>query len=356
MAEGAENDDKAFAPSVERLRKAREKGDVPSSPEVQTLARYAGLLIVLSASGGTLALLCARALGGILARPDAASEFLMTGGTPLAVIGKPALAVIAVLVAPLFLTLVSLIAQQAIVFAPSKIKPDLKRLSPMGNAKKKFGPAGLAEFAKSGIKMLVFAGAGVGFAVTALPRILSRTGGAPGVLPIEIGTLLTGMLLIAVLLSLGAAAIDLPMKHARHTKKLRMTRQEVKDEAKESEGDPEQKRARQRKAQEIAGMAQLAEVPKSDVVIVNPEHYAVALSWDRKGGDVPRCVAKGVDGMALAIRRRAEAAGVPIHRDVSCARALHATVEVGAPIKREHFAAVAAAIRFADRVKAQKKR
>jgi flagellar biosynthetic protein FlhB len=94
----------------------------------------------------------------------------------------------------------------------------------------------------------------------------------------------------------------------------------------------------------------LAKVPEADVVLVNPTHYAVALKWDRGSGRAPVCVAKGVDEVALAIRARAQTAGVPVRSDPPTARALHATLELGDEIRPEHYKAVAAAIRFADRL------
>ena len=113
---------------------------------------------------------------------------------------------------------------------------------------------------------------------------------------------------------------------------------------------------RRRRAQEIATNRMLVDVPKADVVIVNPTHYAVALIWSRGKGSVPRCVAKGTDEIAARIRERAQAAGVPIRRDPPTARALFATVEVGRDIRPEHYAAVAAAIRFSDAMRKKARR
>lgn len=109
-----------------------------------------------------------------------------------------------------------------------------------------------------------------------------------------------------------------------------------------------QRRAR---AQEIATNRMLLDVPKADVVIVNPTHYAVALKWSRSKGSAPVCVAKGVDEVALRIRAVAETARIPVHSDAPTARALHATVEIGREIAPEQYRAVAAAIRFADRMR-----
>jgi flagellar biosynthetic protein FlhB len=127
-----------------------------------------------------------------------------------------------------------------------------------------------------------------------------------------------------------------------------MTREEVKDEQKKSEGDPLMKSQRRARAREIANSTMLADVKTASVVIVNPTHYAVALSWDRETGAAPVCVAKGVDHLAFAIREAAREADVIIHSDPPTARAIHATVEIGGTIKPEHYAAVASAIHLAQ--------
>ena len=120
------------------------------------------------------------------------------------------------------------------------------------------------------------------------------------------------------------------------------------EEHKKAEGDPMVKSQRRQRAQEIAMNQMMHEVPKSDVVIVNPTHYAVALKWNRAAGGAPVVAAKGIDGVALRIREAAMAANVPIHHDPPTARALEATTEIGAEIEPAHYQAVAAAIRFSE--------
>jgi flagellar biosynthetic protein FlhB len=147
--------------------------------------------------------------------------------------------------------------------------------------------------------------------------------------------------------------IDLLWQHFSHRQKLRMSRKEMQDEYKQNEGDPHMKQQRRQRGYDIATNRMLKDVPGADVVIVNPEHYAVALRWDRMPGRAPVCVAKGVDAVAARIRERAQQAGVPIHRDPPTARALHATTEIGAEIAPDHYRTVAAAIRFAEQIRAR---
>ena len=135
-----------------------------------------------------------------------------------------------------------------------------------------------------------------------------------------------------------------------------MSFQDLKDETKRTEGDPHMKQSRQQRGREIAMNRMLLDVPKADVIIVNPTHYAVALKWSRAPGSAPICVAKGVDEIAKRIREAAVEHQVPIHSDPPTARALHATVDIGDEIEPEHYQAVAAAIRFADALRNQMRR
>ena len=123
------------------------------------------------------------------------------------------------------------------------------------------------------------------------------------------------------------AAIDLPWRHFQHINKLKMTHQELKEETKESEGDPMLKSTRRNRAEALAANRMMSDVPKADIVIVNPSHYAVALKWERDKRAAPTCVAKGVDEIAARIRETAAAAGVPIRRDPPTARSIFSLVK-----------------------------
>jgi flagellar biosynthetic protein FlhB len=178
----------------------------------------------------------------------------------------------------------------------------------------------------------------------------------PGQILLTLGRLSFEFLAVVTVLAVAVGAVDWIWEWGQHQQQNRMTRQELMDEAKSSEGDPQMKQQRRARAQAIAMNQMLADVPKADVIVVNPTHYAVALRWDRAGGGVPVCVAKGVDEIARRIREVAAEAGVPIFSDPPTARNLHAMVEIGAPIRPDHFRAVAAAIRFADLIRAKARR
>ncbi|MEM9422557.1 MAG: flagellar type III secretion system protein FlhB [Pseudomonadota bacterium] len=354
MAENDSAADKSFEASPERIRQARQEGNVPQSPELLTLARYSGVLVGAVGVSGLMAHQMGVSLVGFFNSPLEAAGMMMKGASVLETFGTSTLFFIGVIGISMVLTIVALLAQQAITFSPSKLKPKFERLSPMKNAKNKYGPVGLIDFGKAMVKVTAVVTVGVFIGIAKLPALLAAVGSPAALMAPEMARLTVEMLIAAVILAAVAATIDVPVKWGQHRKNLRMTRQEMIDEAKSIEGDPTQKSARQAKAREIANNRQLADVPTADVVIVNPEHYAVALKWNRHANEVPVCVAKGIDHMALQIRERAEGADVPIYRDVPTARSLYAIVDVGEEIRRDHYEAVAAAIRFADNIKAKK--
>ncbi|MEM9988365.1 MAG: flagellar type III secretion system protein FlhB [Pseudomonadota bacterium] len=354
MAEDNDSSDKSLDATPQRIAQARKEGNVPQSPELLTLARYTGAFIAVAGVAGALSQTMAISWAGFFISPMETIEHLMKGGTVLSMFSETALFFIAVVGVGAVLAIVALVAQQAITFAPKKIKPDLKRLSLIKNAGKKFGPAGLIDFLKNTVKSIAIISVALIIANMQLPEMMASVGAKPALLIPEMGQLLKTMLIAAVLLAALAAAIDVPLKWQQHRKQLRMSYQDVKDETKEIEGDPTQRSAIRAKARELAQNRQLADVPGADVIVVNPEHYAVALKCDRTAGEVPRCIAKGVDHMAFRIREIATDSDVPIYRDVPTARSLYATVEVGDEINREHYEAVAAAIRFADGLKKTK--
>ena len=144
------------------------------------------------------------------------------------------------------------------------------------------------------------------------------------------------------------AAIDLPWRLHQHKNKLKMTHQEVKEENKETEGDPAMKSVRRQRAEEMAANRMMSDVPTANVVIVNPTHFAVAIKWEDDRKSAPICVAKGVDEIAARIRETASVSGVPIKSDPPTARSIYSVVEIGEEIRREHYAAVAAALHYAE--------
>ena len=156
------------------------------------------------------------------------------------------------------------------------------------------------------------------------------------------------------MLVLAIGGLDYFWQRAEHLRSNKMSRKEMMDEHKNSEGDPHFKAKRRQKGQEIATSRMLQDVRTADVVIVNPTHYAVALKWDRLSGRAPVCVAKGVDEIAQRIRERAAEAAVPLHSDPPTARMLFASLEIGHEVHPDHYRVVAAAIRFSESIRQRK--
>lgn len=344
--DGAERSHEA---TPQKLEEARRKGEIVKSQDLSTWAGYLGTLLCLAVVAPGVAERLADLGGTLLQDADTLSRPLRTGTPGLGgVVLASAMLDTALLVAPAAaLVLVVLAAQRAFVAAPDKLGFKLQRISILANAKNKFGPTGLFEFAKSGAKLLVYAGILGWFLVDHADRMVVAAASDPRAIPALLPRILLEFAVVVTIVSGVVAAIDYLWQRHAHLAKNRMTRQEVLDEMKQSEGDPALRAKRRQKAQEIALNRMIHDVPDATVVLVNPTHYAVALKWSPLDPSPPVCVAKGVDAVAARIREAAAAAGVPIYSDPPTARALHAAVEVGAPIEREHFAAVAVAIRFA---------
>lgn len=347
-----EGQEKTFDASETKIRKSREKGDTPQSTEANTLMLYIGLATLVALfSGGVISRLF-ESLSAMLTYPSMLGESTLQdrdGQALGALLIDISVATMPLFAVPILFIVASLLAQRAVVFAPDKIKPKMSRISPITNVKEKYGPNGIVEFLKRLAKMTFIAVIAGFFFYQAFFNLSGMSSMAEHYILFQMkeeALKLTFYMIVAMAV---ITLIDMPYAQFSHMRKLRMTFQEVKDEAKETEGDPHMKSARRQRAQEIAQSTMLRDVAKSNVVIVNPTHYAVALKWDRSAGEVPMCLAKGIDGMAVRIREQAELHDVPIYSDPPCARSLHALVEVGEPIRYEHYAAVAAAIHFADK-------
>lgn len=358
MNQPDDDTEKSHEPSEKKLRDARKKGEIIRSTDVSTAAAYAGFWISMSMFGAAWVADLGQSLTVLLARaPELAELFLESdasigSGAVLRQISPPLASMFGLLAAGVILVI---LAQQGFVFAPDKLAFKANRLSLIANAKNKFGRRGLFEFFKSFLKLTLYSAALGGFLTVYLDDIAQSVALTPGQSLGLFGTLLMQLMAIVVGIAVVLGIIDYTWQRADYMRNNRMSRKEVTDETKEAEGDPAMKAQRRAKAEEIAMNKMLAEVPRADVVVVNPTHYAIALLWDRSSGGAPTCVAKGVDSIALRIREIAQDAKVPIHDDPPTARALHATVEVGQQIEYEHFAAVAIAIRYADKARAMQK-
>jgi type III secretion protein U len=326
------------APTPRRLAEARRKGDVAQSREwTGAAALLGGLAAVAAAAPGATAELAA-GLAGALSRAPA------EGGAPAAVLLDAARAVLRLTLAPalgaaLAGTSAGVFASR-FNFAPGALAPRLERIDPVRGLRRLVAPTSLAAAALGVAKGAVLAAVAAAWFRGAAAGLAGLARAEPA------GLLRATPELLGLALRLAAAflvfgVLDLGLAWRRHRRALRMSRDEVRREHKEDEGDPAHRAERRRLHQ---ALLHAAPVRQATVVVVNPTHVAVALHHDRAAGDAPRVLAKGTGLAAARIRSAARRAGVPIVRDVPLARALHRLAEVGEEIPEELYDAAAAVL------------
>ena len=351
--------EKQHDPTEKKLEDARKKGEVPRSTDLNTAAAYGGFLMVAIAIGVSLLKDTGTALMVFLDRSHELSQLVFEA--PAAPVMGGAMISIGLSLLPWFalpaaLVLVTIIAQRSFIVTPDKLIPKASRISILSNAKNKFGRSGLFEFAKSTTKLTIYCVLLGVFLMANLNDIVSTIYLSPAMALSLLAALTVKFLAVVLVISLAIGGVDFFWQRYDHMMKNRMSHEDLKNEVKSSEGDPQMKQQRRQRGYEIAMNQMLADVPKADVVIVNPTHYAIALSWSRQAGAAPVVVAKGVDEIAARIRETATEAKVAIHSDPPTARAIFATVEIGQEVLPEHYRTVAAAIRFADALRGKVKK
>lgn len=349
MAEDQQPDqeDKTEAATPKRLQQARDEGKAPVSREIVTLASLAGVALAFVVTGPAVSQDLTHRLSLFLSRTDATSLLGTEGFTLASIAGLYASA--PVLLAALVCGIGAVLLQTNFLVSGSGAQPKLQRISPMAGLGRLFSAESLIEAAKSIAKI-----AAIGFAVwqvliADLPSLLSMPFLGMSALLSNLMPMLMHVVLAVLGVQLVIAAADLFWVRFSHGRKLRMTRQNLRDETKETEGDPQIKaRIRQIRLQR-SRRRMLAAVAKATVIVTNPTHYAVALAYDRANSAAPRVVAKGVDSMAARIREMAEANKVPLVANPPLARALY-LVDLDKDIPAEHFQAVAEIIAYVWRL------
>jgi flagellar biosynthesis protein FlhB len=345
VADESENE-KTEDPTQKRLDDALEKGDVAKSQEVNTWFVIAGATLVLSTFGGSMG-------GGILMplRNLIANSWMIRTDGPglLALAQNLEYALLAAIGVPFLMLMLAAVAgnmiQHRLVWSTEQLKPKLSKISPGAGFKRIFGKQAAANFAKGIFKLVA-----LGAVMTAVlwperHRLEAFVHMDPAAI-MGVTTSLTIYLMGAVVAMLAAVAIgDYFFQYRQWFERQKMSLQELKEEFKQSEGDPHIKGRIRQLRMERAKKRMMASVPKASVIITNPTHYSVALSYER-GMSAPVCVAKGVDLVALKIREIAKEHDIPIVENVPLARALYATVEIDDEIPVEHYHAVAEIIGY----------
>ncbi|MGB5145949.1 MAG: flagellar biosynthesis protein FlhB [Porticoccaceae bacterium] len=347
MAENENGQEKTEAPSSKRLQDARERGDVPRSRELNTavmlLASACGLLAVGHGMGEGLARLLSSGLRlsreqiyGSDAMAATLGHLLFQG--LIVLLPLSLILFVAALMAPLLMGGFAVSAQSLV--------PDLQRINPSAGLKRLLGPTGLAELAKSVAKMALVTIVGWSYFHGLLPELLNIGElSVEGAIAQSFKWVARALLVTSAALIL-VAAIDVPFQLWLHRRKLRMTREETREEAKGSEGNPEIKGRIRRLQREMAARRMMAEVPHADVVVTNPTHFAVALKYDENKMNAPRVLAKGADLVAAQIRLVAAEHHIPLFAAPPLARALYRTTELGQEIPAGLYLAMARVLAY----------
>jgi flagellar biosynthetic protein FlhB len=314
---------------------------------VAQLASLMGAFGVLAIGGGWFVRDLAMRLLPFIAHPqsiDVSSGGAMIVGQQAALAAAPTL--LAVALGAAVAGVAGNLFQTGLLWTGEKMKPDLKKVSPMEGFKRIFGVDGLVQFLKSALKIII-TGAVAWLSMKPHAEDLGRLAAMEPAAILPLGAELLKALFFAVMAFLTVTAgLDWLWQRQRFMQRMRMSREELKDEYKQSDGDPHVKAKQKQIRAERARRRMMQNVPNATVVVMNPTHYAVALRYEQGETVAPECVAKGMDELALRIRAVAEEHGVPIIEDAPLARALYAAVDVDEQIPESHFEAVAKIIGF----------
>jgi flagellar biosynthetic protein FlhB len=347
MAEGADQEDKTEEPSAKKLREARENGQVPQSREINTWV----ILFTAAALLGWTAVRVSHTLSDdlkqFIARPE---SFIVNSDTIGPILQSTFADLLHSVGIPLFTFFIAAglasFVQIGPMFSTHSLEPSLDKINPMKGAARVFGSRAWIEFIKAFIKMILV---GTVATIIMIP-IFNESPGLVGAYPErmmevlrnEVHRLLVGVLSILFVF----AALDYGVQRFQMMKQLRMSKQELRDEYKQSEGDPHIKAKLRELRMRRARKRMMANVPRASVVITNPTHYAIALEYDQAKSAAPIVTAKGLDQVALRIRNVAKENDVPIVENRPLARAMYENAELDEEIPEEHYKAVAEIISY----------
>jgi flagellar biosynthetic protein FlhB len=348
MAGQDDKESRTEEPTEKKVADAVEKGNVPRSRDISIFASLLGILAAAALFVGPGALSLANTIATLLDHPD---EFAVsTGDEANQLLSALSLEVGRFLLPTAGVLMIAGVGaalfQHAPSFALEQIRPQWSRVSPVAGWSRVFGGRGLVEFLKAVFKLAVVGGVALillnSYRQEAVATILSDPTSLPGVI-LDLGVRLLAAIAVSLVIMVAA---DVVWTRFRWRADLRMTRQELKDEVRQSEGDPLVKSRLRSLARDRARRRMIAAVPTATVVIANPTHYAVALKYDRAKGGAPIVVAKGVDLVALRIREVAERHAVPVIEDRPLARALYDAIDIDQWITPEFYRAIAKILHF----------
>jgi flagellar biosynthesis protein FlhB len=334
-------------PTPKRLREARRKGQIPRSPD---LVGWVALLVASYTFPTVIGLLRERFTGHF----RVVSKALAAGDVDLALLdtrnlaGGVALVFLPFLALLVLVTIIGMAAQGGVTLSAEPLRPKFERISPKAGVKRLVSTQSAVDTAKAVIRLAMLAALMWRIASSQIGAFLTGTRRSPASTGVELGAALLQLVRLAALLGVVVGLGDYAYQRWKVGKQLKMTKEEVKRENRNTEGDPFIRGRRRSMHARISRNKMLAAVGEASVVVVNPTHISVALSYS--AGSVPKVVAKGADELALRIRERAFEAGVPVVESKPLARALHELIEVGEEVPAHLYEAVAIVIAFVMRL------
>lgn len=355
MSEGGGDQDqeKTEEPSQRRLDDARQKGQVPTSKEVGSFLLLLSLTLIIVAMAPFLAEKTGANLVHFIESPD---DIEISAGNVGSVLIKTTLDMLLILAIPFAATMIMAIAANfmqhgGFIVSADPMMPKFSKISPVAGLKRLFSMKSLVEFIKNLIKIFV-----IGYICYAvvMPKInhIEEIHEYSIIGILQYIAMLSDRILIAVTIAMGFVALfDLLYQRYDFTKSMRMTKQELKEEYKQTEGDPHIKGKLKQMRLEKSKKRMMAAVPSADVVITNPNHYSIALKYDARKMSAPIVVAKGIDSLALTIREIAKENKIPLVENPPLARALYSSIELDREVTAEYYKAVAEIISYVFKLK-----
>jgi len=353
----ADEDDsqKTEDPSARKLSQAKEKGQVGTSQEVKSWAILMGGAMCIPFVFPWMMDGLAQYIFIFVEHPDAISveqsaivPLFVKSFLEMGIYLSPVFAILIVM------ALVSNIAQSGFIYAPKKIFPDLKKISLIAGSKRLFSLRSTVEFIKGILKLSILGAVSFYMAVPWFDDVMVMPDMPVGEVMNRLFVVSMSIIAGAIFVMTAVAILDFAYQKFEFTKSMRMSHKELKDEYKDTEGDPQIKARIRKLRAERAQQRMMSNVPEADVVITNPTHYSIALQYKMEDMQAPRLVAKGIDSLAFRIREVAKENDVPIVENPPLARALYASVEIDEDIPMEHYQAVAEVIGYIMKLKGKR--
>jgi flagellar biosynthetic protein FlhB len=351
VADERDDTERSEDPTQKRLDEALERGDVAKSQEVNTWFVLAGATLILLSFSGSMSSGVAKVLAGLISQ---AHTIPLDGRGLIAAMQALALDTIAAVALPFVLLILAAIAgnivQHRLVWSAEQLKPKLSKISPAAGFKRLFSKIAVANFVKGLVKLGLIGAVMAGLLWPKRGELDGLVDMDPAAILALTKTLSLEMLGTVVAILFVVALADYLFQYRQWYERQKMSVRELKEEFKQTEGDPAIKAKIRQLRQSRMRKRMMAAVPKASVIVTNPTHYAIALQYER-GMNAPVCLAKGIDNIALKIREVAAEHRIPVVENPPLARALHATVEIDDEVPPEHYKAVAEVIGYVMRLR-----